>query len=445
MPRILDVYALLDGAVTSHYEVTSHPEIFDGVRLHDRQTIAVVRHNARVVLSCERVILNFLQRLSGIATLTRQFVDAVSGTRARILDTRKTAPGLRILDKYAVRCGGGQNHRLDLSDGVLIKHNHIALAGSIAACAGTGAPQPPRVAAYRGGSPDPGGIGRCARSWRGSCSAGQHAGGTGEGSSRALCQGRAAYSGGVCRRHWPGERSGLCRNRGGFYFRGSVDPFSCGRGYEPARYAGLGWRTGVLARRVEAPDGRDARLPSAHLFFLPLSRIILCITEEATAIPKTSRASRPRPQDPAPHRTDLRLGRIVRLLMDHATVVVSGTKIADEIGTGRSEVWRLVQQLRALGVEIAGHPATGYQLKAVPDLLLPDMLAPALKGTIFGADVHRNYHHYYKVGSTNVEAMESAASGAPEGSVFVAEEQTAGRDAARIIGNQRLRRESTAR
>ena len=124
---------LLDGAVTSHYEVTSHPEIFDGVRLHDRQTIAVVRHNARVVLSCERVILNFLQRLSGIATLTRQFVDAVSGTRARILDTRKTAPGLRILDKYAVRCGGGQNHRLDLSDGVLIKHNHIALAGGIAA------------------------------------------------------------------------------------------------------------------------------------------------------------------------------------------------------------------------------------------------------------------------------------------------------------------------
>jgi nicotinate-nucleotide pyrophosphorylase (carboxylating) len=130
--RIMDVYALLDGAVTSHYEVTSHPEIFDGVRLHNRQTIAVVRHNARVILSCERVILNFLQRLSGIATLTRMFVDAVSGTKARILDTRKTAPGLRILDKYAVRCGGGQNHRLDLSDGVLLKNNHIALAGGIA-------------------------------------------------------------------------------------------------------------------------------------------------------------------------------------------------------------------------------------------------------------------------------------------------------------------------
>lgn len=130
--RILDVYAALDGAVTSHYEVTTHPEIFDGVRLHKGQSVAVIRHNARVILSCERVILNFVQRMSGIATITRKFVDAIAGTKARILDTRKTAPGLRVIDKYAVRCGGGQNHRLDLSDGVLIKNNHIALAGGVA-------------------------------------------------------------------------------------------------------------------------------------------------------------------------------------------------------------------------------------------------------------------------------------------------------------------------
>jgi nicotinate-nucleotide pyrophosphorylase (carboxylating) len=129
--RILDVYAELDGAVTSHHEVTTHPEIFDGIRLHKGQSIAVIRHNARVILSCERVILNLMQRLSGIATLTRKFVDRVSGTKAKILDTRKTIPGLRNLDKYAVRCGGGQNHRLDLSDGILIKNNHIALAGGI--------------------------------------------------------------------------------------------------------------------------------------------------------------------------------------------------------------------------------------------------------------------------------------------------------------------------
>ena len=130
--RILEVFAELDGTVTSHSEVTSHPEIFDGVRLHRGQAAAVIRHNARVILACERVILTFLQRMSGTATLTRKFVDAVAGTKARILDTRKTIPGLRALDKYAVRCGGGMNHRLDLSDGVLIKNNHIALAGGIA-------------------------------------------------------------------------------------------------------------------------------------------------------------------------------------------------------------------------------------------------------------------------------------------------------------------------
>jgi nicotinate-nucleotide pyrophosphorylase (carboxylating) len=133
IPRIFDVYAALDGAVTAHYEVTSHPSMFDGVRVNAGQQLAVIRHNARVILSCERVILNFLQRVTGIATTTRKFVDAVEGTRVRILDTRKTAPGLRVIDKYAVRCGGGQNHRLDLSDGVLIKHNHITLAGGMEA------------------------------------------------------------------------------------------------------------------------------------------------------------------------------------------------------------------------------------------------------------------------------------------------------------------------
>lgn len=125
--------------------------------------------------------------------------------------------------------------------------------------------------------------------------------------------------------------------------------------------------------------------------------------------------------------TDVRLGRIVRLLMDHAIVVVSGTKIAEEIGTSRSEVWRLIQQLRGLGVDVAGHPATGYQLRAVPDLLLPEMLAPLLKGTIFGRNFAKQVHHYYKIGSTNLEAMQAAAEGAPEGSVFLAEEQLAGR------------------
>jgi nicotinate-nucleotide pyrophosphorylase (carboxylating) len=131
IPRVLDVFATLDGTVTSHPEVISHPEIFDGARVHKGQSLAVIVHNARVVLSCERVILNIMQRMSGIATFTRRYVDAVAGTQTTILDTRKTAPGMRVLDKWAVRCGGGTNHRLDLSDGVLIKNNHIALAGGV--------------------------------------------------------------------------------------------------------------------------------------------------------------------------------------------------------------------------------------------------------------------------------------------------------------------------
>ncbi len=129
--RTLEIFAGLSGIANSIPDVTSNQEVFDGARLRRGAQVAVIRHNARVILSCERVILNVLQRLSGIATLTRMYVDAIAGTRARILDTRKTVPGLRILDKYAVTCGGGFNHRLDLSDGVLIKNNHIALAGGI--------------------------------------------------------------------------------------------------------------------------------------------------------------------------------------------------------------------------------------------------------------------------------------------------------------------------
>ena len=135
---------------------------------------------------------------------------------------------------------------------------------------------------------------------------------------------------------------------------------------------------------------------------------------------RLSRASAPAPEE---HSTDVRLGRVVRLLMEHATVVVSGTKIAQEISSNRSEVWRLIQQLRGLGVDVAGHPATGYRLKSVPDLLLPEILGPLLRGTVFNAQLH----HYYKTGSTNTAAMAAAAEGAAEGSVFLAEEQTAGR------------------
>jgi len=131
VPRFLEIFARLDKRNSGRYEVVSHPEMFDGVRVKKGQAIAVIRHNARVILACERVILNLMQRMSGVATLTRQYVDAIQGTNAKVLDTRKTIPGLRVLDKYAVCCGGGENHRLDLSDGILIKNNHISLGGGI--------------------------------------------------------------------------------------------------------------------------------------------------------------------------------------------------------------------------------------------------------------------------------------------------------------------------
>jgi nicotinate-nucleotide pyrophosphorylase (carboxylating) len=119
-----DVFAALD----ARFE----PLVDEGARL-DPAPIARVGGPARAVLTGERTALNLLGRLSGIATLTRRYVDAVAGTDAVILDTRKTTPGLRALEKHAVACGGGRNHRLGLYDAILIKDNHLRIAGSIAA------------------------------------------------------------------------------------------------------------------------------------------------------------------------------------------------------------------------------------------------------------------------------------------------------------------------
>jgi nicotinate-nucleotide pyrophosphorylase (carboxylating) len=112
-------------------EVDFRTQVDEGARIADRQVLALVSGRARSLLTAERTALNFLGRMSGIATLTRQFVDAVAGTKAVILDTRKTAPGLRLADKLAVKRGGGANHRIGLYDMILIKDNHIDYAGSI--------------------------------------------------------------------------------------------------------------------------------------------------------------------------------------------------------------------------------------------------------------------------------------------------------------------------
>jgi nicotinate-nucleotide pyrophosphorylase (carboxylating) len=109
------------------------PKLKDGARFRNGQVLAEIRGRARSILTAERTAINFIQRLSGIATATRGFVDAVREARAVILDTRKTTPGWRVLEKYAVRRGGGTNHRAGLSDMILIKDNHIAAAGSITA------------------------------------------------------------------------------------------------------------------------------------------------------------------------------------------------------------------------------------------------------------------------------------------------------------------------
>lgn len=137
IPVVLERFAVLDRAgqtqaATSRFEVVSHPEIFDGVRVRRGQPLAVIRHSAAAILATERTVLNLLARMCGIATLTNAYVRALSGTGAEVLDTRKTIPGLRLLDHFAVCCGGGLNHRHDLADGVLLKGNHLALGGGLA-------------------------------------------------------------------------------------------------------------------------------------------------------------------------------------------------------------------------------------------------------------------------------------------------------------------------
>ena len=118
-------FKALDPRATIHWQAR------DGDKVAAKQTLCEVAGNARALLTAERSALNFLQTLSGVATATRRHVDAIAGTQARIYDTRKTLPGLRQALKYAVRCGGGENHRVGLYDGILIKENHIAAAGGI--------------------------------------------------------------------------------------------------------------------------------------------------------------------------------------------------------------------------------------------------------------------------------------------------------------------------
>lgn len=126
LPLALEVFRQLGD------RVSFDPQVADGTKVTKGDIVAVVAGDARQLLAGERTALNFLNHLSGIAAHTHKFVEAVAGTGARICDTRKTTPGLRAFEKYAVRCGGGANHRYALSDAILIKDNHIAVAGGAA-------------------------------------------------------------------------------------------------------------------------------------------------------------------------------------------------------------------------------------------------------------------------------------------------------------------------
>jgi len=117
--------------VVSHGRVEVEPRSADGDRVGPGAVLAVVRGPIRDLLTAERTALNFLGHLSGVASLTRRWADAIDGTGARVRDTRKTMPGLRALEKYAVRCGGGVNHRMSLSDAALVKDNHVVAAGGV--------------------------------------------------------------------------------------------------------------------------------------------------------------------------------------------------------------------------------------------------------------------------------------------------------------------------
>jgi nicotinate-nucleotide pyrophosphorylase (carboxylating) len=125
IPFAQEVFRLLDTSVIFKSRAK------EGSRVKKRDIIAEVSGKTHTILSGERVSLNILQRLSGIATLTKTYIDKIKGTKAKIIDTRKTTPGLRVMEKYAVRIGGGSNHRFGLFDGILIKDNHIKASGSI--------------------------------------------------------------------------------------------------------------------------------------------------------------------------------------------------------------------------------------------------------------------------------------------------------------------------
>ena len=239
-----EVFRLLD--LTTKVEIISH----DGEELTPGKVPARVNASARALLTGERVALNLLQRLSGVATLTRRFVRAIEGTEAEILDTRKTTPGLRALEKYAVRVGGGRNHRKDLGEAVLIKENHIRLAGGVSAALTAAQAAKGRVAwieievtnldelrAALAHNPDVILLDNMSPSLvRQAVEAGAQAFRAEQDSDRSI------------RRNHARERERIRGSGRGLDFRGCADAFRSGRGFKFRDRAGMIFRPGLFLR-----------------------------------------------------------------------------------------------------------------------------------------------------------------------------------------------------
>src|SRR5216683_7141239 len=186
------------------------------------------------------------------------------------------------------------------------------------------------------------------------------------------------------RRDHPGERSSLCGSRRGLSFFRDADTLGACREPQPA--------CGQLRGNVSLTGAKG-------------------------------RGEIPMTQETLPGTTDRRLAGLLTLLAENATIVISGARIAKEVGVSRSMVWQWVEGLRELGVKVKSQPGAGYFLEQIPDILTPDMLKQRLKGSLFG----KRIFHFFKTDSTNRVAMELGHAGEPEGAVVLAEEQTAGR------------------
>ena len=327
------------------------PEMRVGARkegaLVPRETTSASRRKSPRHFDRCAASLNFLE---GCAVSPRWFTDSSRnpGTCARIRDTRKTTPGLRLLEKYAVKTGGGTNHRIGLYDAILLKENHIALAGGVKsaldqanAYAALHA-KPSALTAYEEAVP--------ARPRTPSCR------------SRSKCATKVN-----CAKRWRPAQSPCCSTICRLPKRNNALPL---RGVFSRS---VSWKSPAGSRlKMFAPTRKPMRTFSRRARFHVRARgqpELACGLHRGQVSYRYMMAS-----TSLPGATDKRLASLVTLFANNATISISGARIAREIGVSRSTVWRWIEQLRDLGVGVKGRPHTGYFLERVPDILTPELL-----------------------------------------------------------------------